>query len=309
MSILFRMTVMVMVVAGNVEGSFFFLSSCCNCNRFYCTLSVPIVKWIACKWKLVHFFHIHSFNQKHHSQLLHAYQYQKAASHIHKIIVRPKYLHRRTIYCFDVWCCVGYYAKRLAHIIDILYIYARAQTITFHVSKVLLSCHFFRRISRRERENAHFNKATRIFFLFFLYYACYSDSFRSYFFSTPCTFFFLNSLRFLYFCWCKWPFFAEKKIALKKASNHRSFLLKKFSDVFGQRKWEQIEIPKRIISRSMIWSSLIPFVIHAVDAITVVHSINIIHAKMLKMFVVFSWTNVWTEKRIHPFARVIIIFS
>lgn len=35
---------------------------------------------------------------------------------IHKIFVRPKYLHRRTIYCFDVWCCVGYYAKRLAHI-------------------------------------------------------------------------------------------------------------------------------------------------------------------------------------------------
>lgn len=38
---------------------------------------------------------------------------------IHKIIVRPKYLHRRTIYCFDVWCCVGYYAKCLAHIIYI----------------------------------------------------------------------------------------------------------------------------------------------------------------------------------------------
>lgn len=35
---------------------------------------------------------------------------------IHKIFVRPKYLHRRTIYCFDVCCCVGYYAKRLAHI-------------------------------------------------------------------------------------------------------------------------------------------------------------------------------------------------
>lgn len=49
---------------------------------------------------------------------------------IHKIIVRPKYLHRHTIYCFDVWCCVGYYAKRLAHIIYIRpnYYFSRIKT-------------------------------------------------------------------------------------------------------------------------------------------------------------------------------------
>lgn len=90
----------------------------------------------------------------------HAYQYTESES-IHKIIVRPKYLHRHTIYCFDVWCCVGYYAKRLAHII-----YTPKLLLFTYQNFCWVAIFSARNISRRE--NAHFNKATRLvcFFLF-----------------------------------------------------------------------------------------------------------------------------------------------
>lgn len=98
----------------------------------------------------------------------HAYQYTESES-IHKIIVRPKYLHRHTIYCFDVWCCVGYYAKRLTHII-----YTPKLLLFTYQNFCWVAIFSARNISRRE--NAHFNKATRLACFFFIRYP-FSDLF------------------------------------------------------------------------------------------------------------------------------------
>lgn len=144
---------------------------------------------------------------------------------IHKIIVRPKYLHRRTIYCFDVWCCVGYYAKCLAHIIYIRssnYYFSRIKSFAelldffFSFTSCALFCVSHIRRARFDgnaaiaaaypvEENAHFNKASA---LFVFHSEIISISLSRFL----CAFFFISLVviarrfipRFLYFCWCKW---------------------------------------------------------------------------------------------------------
>lgn len=130
----------------------------CACSKFTSARNAcAICNWTG-KQAILSFFYSPILP---HPKLVspHAYQYTESES-IHKIIVRPKYLHRHTIYCFDVWCCVGYYAKRLTHII-----YTPKLLLFTYQNFCWVAIFSARNISRRE--NAHFNKATRLACFFF----------------------------------------------------------------------------------------------------------------------------------------------
>lgn len=171
-----------------------------------------------------------------------------------------------------MWCCVGYYAKRLAHIIY------TTQTITFHVSKLLLSCYFFRCLyhhchcrCRHCHHTLHpveqmrtlikpisltlLQKKNLFFSLYFFFYyrACYSDSFRSFFLFSIVLFCLLHFLsiyadanglfltlkrdernadHFLYACACD------------ATQHHLSCSLHQMFFFFKKRKWNRLKFPQ-----------------------------------------------------------------